>query len=1190
MAKALKVVAVVVGVAALAIVTGGAAAGLGISMAMTAFDVSASTLFLVSAGLSAAASMLTKGPTVPTSQTDRLTATIDPRAFRKTVLGQTAMATDVRYEEWSGKDQEYCDWIVALASHAIDGFEEIWLNDELAWTAAGGPMNAKFLGYFWVSNVILEGSPANAFTFGSGKWNGSARLTGCAYLRLRFKVTGNGKKGESPFASGIPSRMTIIGRGAKLYDPRRDSTVPGGSGSMRWNDQSTWRYTATDGAVIGENLPLQILRVLLGWRIRNPVTGAMKLATGSGIPAKRIDMQSFIVAANLADELVNRSAGGNEPRYHGAAVVSEGDDPKTVLDMLCAACCARLRDTGGRLSLVISHNDLANAATDDGLNDDDVIGGFTWNPDPSLEQTPNIIRGKYVDASTSSLYQLIDYPEVALPSPDGQDRIFALDLGAVESPSHAQRVAKQILQRKQYNREFSAPFDIRAWKYAVGDVVPFTFAPLGFVRVLFRVKEQELGQNGTCNMTLTYETALFYQWDADDRAPVQAAEAITYDSRNNPLILAIDEAGRSAEWPTVTDPTGTKPEDNATNGRDPDSPLGPDGETVGDALIKLKRIEPIATAVDLLGKATADLSAADRQRVRDQAELAEALLRLTSEAGRTREVLRDAGIVVDPNSGTVRIYAVDQLADRTSKTELAMDAVTASILQRATVDYVNEKILAAQLDPSQIAGLSDLIARVSTAETLIDGLNAAVQLRATLLELTGVKGRVTTTEQRLDAVTGAVSTKAEQTTVDALATSVGSVEQTLQSLGNVSGLAVTIRQARATGDAAAEASLGALLAGDKASQRQFTAVAEIRQELFTRIDDGLSAEAVARTLLSVKMGEFDVRMAEESLARITAQTALARQSDALSVALGQTNGAVAVVRQAQIDSDHATASSIQQITTRLDGVGGVGIEQSISATIDRLGHIEAQGSLVFDVNGNLFGYKIIGSDAGPAAFNLINTDLKMGTGRIVFNNGTFMEVKGISFGKNNDLLSWYGPTMAIDQCTRANGLEWKGTDGNLYTSGSIKAGPLVNSGSGTAIAADASFSIGPFGSNGGSKTVVASYSFRRVRTVVPGGGGAITGSPSASLVLEYQRPEGGWSTAPAIQTGAPIIIVTPATGQDPGRLEEAMSGSVTWTDARTFLEGYVYRLRLTSRTLSSFSGTATGADSVTQSLSILSQE
>ena len=272
MAKALKIAALVAGGAALAITGVGIAAGLSLAAA-TSFGVagvSASALFLASGALSAAAGALTKAPDVTGSQTDRLHATIDPRAFRKEVLGSTAMATDVRYEEWHGADQDYCSWIICVASHAIESVDEIWLNDELAWTAAGGA-KGKFAGYFSVPHVTLEAQAADGYTFGSGKWDGTRRLTGCAWLHLQFKVTGNSKKAESPFSGGPTSRMTIIGKGARLYDPRRDSTVAGGSGPMRANDQSTWRYVADDGEVIGENLPLQILRRWAGGsRTRSP--------------------------------------------------------------------------------------------------------------------------------------------------------------------------------------------------------------------------------------------------------------------------------------------------------------------------------------------------------------------------------------------------------------------------------------------------------------------------------------------------------------------------------------------------------------------------------------------------------------------------------------------------------------------------------------------------------------------------------------------------------------------------------------------------------------------------------------------------------------------------------------------------------------------------------------------------------
>lgn len=560
MAKAIKIAGAVVVGAGLILATGGIAAGFTLGAALGAgsgvLGLSIGGLILAGSTIATLGSALDR-PKVPQVQSDRLYAQLNPREFRKTVLGQTAMPVDVRHEEWEGTNQEWCRWIVGHASHGIDGVEEIWFGTELAWSATTG-VTAKYRGYFFVDAVVLEGSPANALTL-SNQWNGTRRLTGCAYSAWRFKTTGNNKKAESPFSGGPPNRITVIGRGAKLYDPRRDSTVPGGNGPMRADDQSTWRFVTDDGVTIGENLPLQILRMALGSRIRNPVTGELRLATGSGVPKRRINMASFIVAANLADEQVNRSAGGTEPRYHGACVLSEGDEPRTWYEMLCAACNARFRDTGGKLSIDIAHNDFAAAATDDGLTTDDVVGPHRWEPDASLDAIPNIVRGKYVDASAPSLYQLIDYPEIRIPSLDGVDRILPLDLGAVESVSQAQRVAKQALQRKQYPRTFTAPFDIRAWKYPVGALVPFTYAPLSFQRVLFRVREQELGQDGQCVMTLSYEHPSFYAWDADDRAPVMAADPIVYDASNNPLILAIADAGRSADWSQVRDDNGLRP-------------------------------------------------------------------------------------------------------------------------------------------------------------------------------------------------------------------------------------------------------------------------------------------------------------------------------------------------------------------------------------------------------------------------------------------------------------------------------------------------------------------------------------------------------------------------------------------------------------------------------------------------------
>jgi hypothetical protein len=84
--------------------------------------------------------------------------------------------------------------------------------------------------------------------------------------------------------------MTIRGKGAKVYDPRLDSTVTGGSGSQRAATQSTWAWD--DNA--SRNPALQLLWFLLGWKINS------KLALGMGLPPARIDLPSFITAPTSA--------------------------------------------------------------------------------------------------------------------------------------------------------------------------------------------------------------------------------------------------------------------------------------------------------------------------------------------------------------------------------------------------------------------------------------------------------------------------------------------------------------------------------------------------------------------------------------------------------------------------------------------------------------------------------------------------------------------------------------------------------------------------------------------------------------------------------------------------------------------------------------------------------------------------
>jgi hypothetical protein len=471
-------------------------------------------------------------PKVPRSQLSRLNVSLDPSTARKAVLGTTAMPLDMRYHEASGTDQAFIDYIIAVAAHQVASIDQIYFEEKLAWSAAGG-VTGTYSGYLTVE-TRTEGTAGNAITVNSGAvWDSSCRLTGCAYVRIRIKRTGNTKKTESPLVQGLPSRITIIGEGAPLYDPRLDSTVPGGSGSHRADDQTTWGSYA--GADDYDNPALQLLWFMLGWKINGG------LSIGAGVPPARIDLESFITAANICDEDITLAIGGTQKRYRTSGTVSDEDGRMDAINSFLACMNGTLRDNGGKLALSLLKNDLADPVLD--FTDGDFLGEFVWDQTGGgLSQGHNLIRGRYVDPSTQSLYQMAEYPEVSLESPDGIERVMTFDLPFVEDGRRAQRLAKQVLQRHQFRGQLSAEFSAKALGCDVGDIVQVSLDALGFNNKPFRVVSKEVRPDGRVPLGLLEESGLIYQWDRDDVAPVVARTPVVYD----PLLNMITQGDEQA--------------------------------------------------------------------------------------------------------------------------------------------------------------------------------------------------------------------------------------------------------------------------------------------------------------------------------------------------------------------------------------------------------------------------------------------------------------------------------------------------------------------------------------------------------------------------------------------------------------------------------------------------------------------
>jgi hypothetical protein len=218
-----------------------------------------------------------------------------------------------------------------------------------------------------------------------------------------------------------------------------------------------------------------------------------------------------------------------------------------------------------------------------------------------------------------------------------------------------------------------------------------------------------------------------------------------------------------------------------------------------------------------------------------------------------------------------------------------------------------------------------------------------------------------------------------------------------------------------------------------------------------------------------------------------------------------------------------------------------------------------------------------------------NGDWSLGTGRIIFNNGTYMKVQGLGFGTTNQFIEWFGPTMAITSCNESNAIQYLKTNGDAYFGGSLSAGILRNATSTSTIGSGAVALLGPFGTNGGSKTVIWSFSLDHHQSwTVTTGNFTPDYTQSVTYLLERRISGGSWVTVggPVTITATVTYTACPVNGE-PGFYDVHASGSHTFTDTNTSTGDFEYQMRITSWALVVRAGYSV---STTQRMSIVSTE
>ncbi|MEK9209694.1 hypothetical protein [Sphingomonas sp. 2378] len=773
---------------------------------------------------------------------------------------------------------------------------------------------------------------------------------------------------------------------------------------------------------------------------------------------------------------------------------------------------------------------------------------------------------------------------------DAQDRTLRLAQARGDSEESIRQLQREIDIRE---RARDLPCKPRLRRYGPGDLLIIDIPEAGLVEQPAVVLRRSLNpETMGVSLILRGETlekhafALAATGQAPPTPALKSTEEIDATLSSTNLI----------DWSQVRDPDGTKPEDGATVGgtigeniKNSAGEIVPSGELLNSALTLNpdgSLVAKIGSTERVLGKLKLpDMNAASdasrRQLENDLASLAAAVAQLATGQAIVQNVFRDAGLYTDPESGVAKLFAIESRAEQITKLSVTLNAALASINLKASVNYVNEAILSAQLGGSS-ADLTSLLVRLTSAETNISGLQASIQLKADATIVTGLQGSVTSIQQSIDAINAVIEQKASRTVVDGIGARLTLAEQTLSSLdaATITSAVSASRRAPGDSDAAAANDILAALAGWDASKLALTAVASAKMELTAKTDSNRDALASLSTQLGVQVGAVSALVSTEQAARIAGDSATASDLSAYKAstnsALAQVNGAIT----AQTSNLEALSGQFTTFRASIGDFGQVTVSQAFSALADRTGRLEGRYTLAIDTNGRLQGFVLAGSQNGPASFSFIDTDLRMGTGRIVFNNGTYMRVQGTGFGASNEFISWFGPTMAITSCTRANAISYEAINGDAYFGGSLSAGTFRNSSASSSLAPDASIIVGPFQSNGKPRSLVVSLDYmgnRRITTACPNPAPAVP-----VFTLEIYRGADATGVLLASQTLTGRYECSPGAGEfEPGYQNDSVNASFTLSDPLAG-NSFTYFARIRKRSIN--------VEPVRQILTVISTE
>lgn len=409
---------------------------------------------------------------------------------RKVACGLVGIAGHDCYVNTYGSSNKYLEQVYVLADFPCDGLSRIWAGGSLlSLSVIGGD---AFKTIYSVVSGDYAGLIRFTFYYGTqtaadadminhsnpfGRWTADHIGTGVCWIKAELTYDQD-KLGQFP-------DFFFEFRGARLYDPRKDSTV-GGSGGHRWDDYSTHEFS--ESPIVQE----------YNYRRGFSVNGDM--FCGMGMASADLPFDRYATAMNICDE----DAGG-EPRYRCSVLFDADAQHGDNIEAVMTACGGIvIDDVTGSWPLIGTDQPIVETFTDD-----DLIAGeaVRFQRRRSMADLVNAVSGTYPEPE--NMWSPAGYDtqtNAGYVSLDRRTRDVNLDFPQVRSKRQANQLASIYFNENRYEATADIVIRPRFQTIKAGDWVRWNSARYGDRVYMVQARSiRALTSDGPRNVSLSLQ-------------------------------------------------------------------------------------------------------------------------------------------------------------------------------------------------------------------------------------------------------------------------------------------------------------------------------------------------------------------------------------------------------------------------------------------------------------------------------------------------------------------------------------------------------------------------------------------------------------------------------------------------------------------------------------------------------------